>query len=65
VQWQIDRTWLKQSPPMIAKTRRFMVRLLTGGLLLWLVLMTAMLCNASRADLSKTLPLHTVKLLHG
>ena len=65
VKWLIDRAWLKQNPLIIAKTRRFMVRLLVGGLLLWLVLMTAVLCGAAGPDLSKALPQPTFNTTHG
>ena len=65
VNWLIDRTWLKHDPLMIAKTHRAMVRLLAGGLLLWLALMTATLGGIIGADLSNSNPHSTIGSTHG
>jgi hypothetical protein len=65
VNWVLDRAWLTPNPLMIAKTRRFMVRLLGGGLLLWFVLMTAMICGALEPALSKLPACPTVGSAHG
>jgi len=65
VNWLLDRTWLKPDPLIIAQTRRTMARVLVGGFLLWLVLMTAVLCGSAAAGLSKAHPQPTVHFTHG
>ena len=65
VNWLIDRSWLKHDPLMIAKTHRFMVRALAGGLLLWFVLMAAVLGGVIGPDLSNALSRPTVVSTHG
>ena len=46
VRWLIDHSWLKPNEAMVARTRRFMVRLLLGAGVLWLLLMTWLLLKA-------------------
>jgi hypothetical protein len=65
VSWLLDRAWLKPDPALIAKTRRCMVGLLAGGVLLWLILLTAVLCGAVGPDLSNAQPRSTVRSTHG
>ena len=65
VLWLIDRSWLKLDPRMIAGTRRFMFRFLAGGLLLWVVLMTALLYSGDRPDLSTPHSSPTMQTTHG
>lgn len=48
VRWLVDVSWLKIDPEMTAKTRRFMVRLIAGAALLWLVMMTVLLLHPAR-----------------
>jgi hypothetical protein len=48
VRWLVDVSWLKPDPAMIAKTRRFMVRLIAGGALLWLAMMTVLFLHSFR-----------------
>jgi hypothetical protein len=38
VRWLVDFSWLKLHPMLIARTRRFMIRLLSGALLAWLMM---------------------------
>lgn len=40
IRWLIDHSWLKLNEAMVARTRRFMVRLLLGAGALWLLMMT-------------------------
>jgi hypothetical protein len=42
VHWRVDASWLKIDPEVTARTRRFMVRLIAGAALLWLVMMTVL-----------------------
>ena len=44
----MDLSWLKIDPQMMAKTRRFMVRLIAGAVLLWLVMMAVLLLHSTR-----------------
>lgn len=39
VRWLVDFSWLELPKAALAETRRFMVRLIVGATLLWLVLM--------------------------
>jgi hypothetical protein len=39
---------LRLDPAVTAKARRFMARLITGAVLLWLVLMTTLLLHSAR-----------------
>lgn len=48
VRWLVDIAWLKIDPQMMAKTRRFMVRLIAGAVLLWLVMMAVLLLHSTR-----------------
>ncbi len=48
VRWLVDISWLKIDPAMTARTRRFMVRLIAGAALLWLVMMTVLLLQPVR-----------------
>ena len=48
VRWLVDISWLKIDPQMMAKTRRFMVRLIAGAVLLWLVMMAVLLLHSTR-----------------
>jgi len=38
VRWLVDFRWLKLDPLVIARTRRFMIRLLSGAILAWLMM---------------------------
>ena len=42
VRWLIDFSWIELPQAALAETRRFMVRLLAGGLLLWFALMLSL-----------------------
>lgn len=46
--WLVDPTWLQVNPAATACARRFMVRLLAGGLGLWLGLMAVLLLHGFR-----------------
>jgi hypothetical protein len=48
VHWLVDISWLKINPEMTARNRRFMVRLLAGAGLLWLVMMAVLLLHPTR-----------------
>ena len=48
VRWLVDVSWLKIDPAATAIARRFMVRLLAGGCLLWLALMAGLFLFAAR-----------------
>ncbi len=48
VHWLVDISWLKINPEMTARTRRFMVRLIAGAGLLWLVMMAVLLLHPAR-----------------
>ena len=41
VHWIIDYSWLKPDKMAMARTRRFMVRLILSAALLWIILMVA------------------------
>jgi hypothetical protein len=45
--WLVDISWLTIDPALRAATNRFMLRLLAGGALVWLGLMTALLTRAT------------------
>jgi hypothetical protein len=46
--WRVDPSWLRADEAARACARRFMVRLLAGGCLLWLGLMATLLLTAVR-----------------
>jgi hypothetical protein len=46
--WRVDYSWLKYSDEMVARTRRFMIRLFSGGAILWLVMMVLLFLRAGR-----------------
>jgi hypothetical protein len=48
IRWLVDFTWLQIDPAMTARTRRFMVRVIAGAALLWLVMMTVLLLQPAR-----------------
>lgn len=48
VRWLVDISWLKIDPEVTAFSRRFMVRLIAGAALLWLVMMTVLFLHAAR-----------------
>ena len=48
VRWQVDISWLRIDPAVTATARRFMVRLLAGGFLLWVALMGSLFLFAAR-----------------
>ena len=43
VRWQVDFSWLELPPRVIARARRFRVGLEVGGLVTWVILVTALL----------------------
>ena len=43
VRWQVDYSWLKPDQAAVARTRRFMIRLLMSAVLLWLGIMSVLL----------------------
>ena len=66
--WLVDYSWLKLDQQMIAKTRRFVVHLLAGGVLLWLILMFALFYGADhegRGGLSSNQPQANLSFTHG
>ncbi len=48
VRWFVDVSWLRIDPAVTAIARRFMVRLLAGGFLLWFALMAGLFLFAAR-----------------
>jgi hypothetical protein len=46
--WLVDYSWLKLDEAMLARTRRFMVRILSSAALLWLVMMASLLLRSGR-----------------
>jgi len=65
VRWLVDCSWWKPSSTAEAGTRRFMVRTLVGGALLWLLLMTCVIFGSMRHDLSSATQPITVSGNHG
>lgn len=47
VRWLMDYSWLELSGQELARTRRFLLRLLNASPLLWLMLMTALFLRAA------------------
>ena len=54
--WRIDVTWLKDSLPDQACARRFMLRLLGGATLLWLLLLAGVAWRATGSGSHSTHP---------
>lgn len=48
VRWLVDISWLTIDPEVTAQTRRFMMRLIAGAALLWLVMMAVLLLHSAR-----------------
>lgn len=48
VHWRVDYSWLKLDKAMIAKTRRFMLRLFSGATLLWLLMIGLLFITTHR-----------------
>jgi len=48
VRWLVDYSWLALNEAMLARTRRFVVRLLVASALAWLALMALVLLRISR-----------------
>jgi hypothetical protein len=46
VRWQVDYSWLKPDEAAVGRTRRFVVRLLGGAILLWLAMMSVILISS-------------------
>jgi hypothetical protein len=65
VRWLVDCSWWTLSPNAVASTRRFMIRTLVGGALLWLLLMTCAISGSIRHDLSSSTQPITVSRNHG
>jgi hypothetical protein len=43
VRWLVDHRWLKPGEAALARTRRFMIRLLASATILWLLMMSLVL----------------------
>ena len=65
VRWLVDCSWWTLSPNAVARTRRFMIRTLVGGALLWLLLMTCVIFGSMRHGLSSAAQPVTVSRNHG
>lgn len=48
VRWRVDFSWLQLPAVVLARARRFMVRLLLGGFLLWATLIACLVLGAGR-----------------
>ena len=48
VRWLVNHCWLKPDEAAVARTRRFMIRLLAGATLLWLVMMSVVFISLKR-----------------
>jgi hypothetical protein len=44
----VDISWLRTDPAALARARRFMLRLLAGAGLLWLILMSTLVLHVAR-----------------
>ena len=47
VRWLVDYSWLKLDQDACARTNRFMIRLISGAIILFLVMMSAVLISAT------------------
>jgi hypothetical protein len=65
VRWLVDCSWWKPSATAEAGTRRFMIRMLIGSALLWLLLMTGVILGSTRHDLNSATQPVTVNRTHG
>jgi len=65
IHWLVDRSWCKLSPVATAGTRRFMVRLLAGSTLLWLLLMACVVLGSEQRDLSSAPHQTSLLAAHG
>ena len=65
VRWLVDCSWWKPSSTAEASTRRFMTRMLVGGAVLWLLLMTSVILGSMQHDLSRVPQPVTVTRNHG
>ena len=65
VRWLVDCSWWKLSSTAEASTRRFMIRMLAGGALLWLLLMTCVILGSTQHSLSSVAQPATVSINHG
>jgi hypothetical protein len=65
IRWSVDRSWCELSPHAIAETRRFMLKIIAGGILLWLLLMVCVFLSSAQHGLSSAHQPVTVNKHHG
>ena len=65
IRWFVDYSWCKLNPNATAETRRFVVRILVGGILLWLLLMAGLFLSSTQRGLSSDHHSFTMSKTHG
>jgi len=65
VRWLVDYSWCTLSSAAVAGTHRFMIKVLVGGALLWLILMASLFLSPAQHSLSNASRPITVSSNHG